>query len=203
MINSILELLTQDIAVNKVLKYEQPNLNIIFRVYNKFIMKIAKQQATMWHLEYDDVYQICALSIVKLYNKNYFLNRYLVEKSCRNDILYSIRKNINKPIVESLDKFIKNDSTEDIRYCDIVEDESARQEFDTSVNNDAIYKMFNEVKDAIIARFGERKFDKLYRDYTNNHTDSISLTMMQKVKIYLKQRNITWKSLEEGEEYER
>lgn len=199
--NNILELLISDIPTNKVLKYEQPNLNIIFQVYNKFIAKIAKQQALMWHLEYEDVYQICALSIIKLYNKNYFLNKYLVEKTCRNDILYHIRKNINKPIIESLDKNIRNDNTEDIKYGDLIEDESSRYEFEQSVNNDAIFKMFNEVKQIIINRFGERKFEKLYRDYTNNHTDSISLTMMQKVKVYLKERNITWKSLE-GEEYE-
>ena len=190
MINNILELLINNIEVNKVLKYEQPNLDIIFQVYDRFIMKIAKQQSEIWHLEYDDCYQICALSIVKLHNKNYFLNKYLIEKTCRNDILYSIRKNINKPIIESLDQFIKTDNTDNIRYCDLIEDENCRRDFEDTINKDAIDKTFKEVKRLLVNRFGPRKFDKLFKDYVYNHTDSISLTMMQKVKLYLKSKHL-------------
>ncbi len=201
MCNKIIDLLINDIEINKIIAFEQPTLNIVFQVYNRFIAKIAKQHSDIWHLEYDDVYQICALSIVKLYNKNYFLNKYIIEKTCRNDVLCSIRKNINKPIIESLDQVIKNDNTEAIRYCDVIEDEKSKYMYEEQINNDAINKMFLEIKQILINKFGERKFDKLFRDYSNGSTDTISRTMMQKVKIYLKKRNITYKSLQ-GEEYE-
>ena len=203
LINKVFELLEKDFELNKIIAYEQPSLNIIFQVYHRFIAKIAKQQSLIWHLEYDDVYQICALSIVKLYNKNYYLNKYIVEKTCRNDVLYNIRKNINKPIIKSLDEVFKDgsDSNEEIKYCDIIEDPESRYLYDNSLHQKVIIDMFNDVKKLIVDRFGERKFDKLYKDYTNGHTDSISTTMMRKVKVYLKERNITIKSLE-GEEYE-
>lgn len=202
MFNKLIELLTNDIELNKMIAFEQPRLSIVFQVYNSFITKIAKQQSDMWHLEYEDVYQMCALAIVKLYNKNYFLNKYIVEKTCRNDILCSLRKNINKPIIESLDQIIKKDtSTDDIRYYDVIEDESSKYMYEHIAHNDLITKMFNEVKTIITNKYGERKFNKLFRDYTNGSTDTISRTMMQKVKIYFKKRNITYKSLQ-GEEYE-
>lgn len=201
MLNKIIELLNNDIKTNDVVAYEQPNLNIIFKVYNKFIVKIAKKQSLMWHLEFDDVYQLCALSIIKLHKKNYFLNRYIIDKTCKNDILLSIRKNRNMPIIESLDNVISNDNIDNIRYADIIEDVERRYEFDDKINTEINKEVFNKVKEIIINKFGERKFDKLYKDYTNGHTDSISLTMMYKIRRYMKQRNITMKSLE-GDKYE-
>ena len=62
--------------------------------------------------------------------------------------------------------------------------------------------MFIEIKELLVNRFGERNFEKLYRDYTNGSTDTISRTMMQKVNVYLKDRNITYKSLQGEIEYE-
>lgn len=200
MINEILKLLIMDIKINDVISYKQPNLDIIFEVYNRFIMKIAKKHSTIWNLEFDDTYQICALSVVKLYNKNYFLNKYIIEKTCKNDILYSIRKNINKPIIESLDANIN--TIENITYSDIIKDEKYEYDFEEKINKEATEQAFKKIKEILIKRFGERKFEKFYKDYTNNHTDSISLTMMYKIKVYLKERNITLKLLEGENENE-
>ena len=49
---------------------------------------------------------------------------------------------------------------------------------------------YDEMKDIIVDKYGQRTFEKLYNDYSKKHTDNFSRKTMQSLKTYLEKMNI-------------
>ena len=181
---------------NKVIFFKQPPLDIMITVYNSFIKKLVKRQLSNWPgLDYEDTYQLCMLTIVELYNKNYYLNKYLITTSFNNAILMSVRKDKRKPIIVNMEDVVHSGDN-DILLKDTICDEQAIINEENRQNEEYIQNMYKEVKAIIIGYIGERQFEQLYRDYTMKHTTDASRKLMYKIKKQLRKDNITWKSFD-------
>ena len=190
----------------KVVCFEQPPLDIMIIVYDSFIKKLVKRQIINWpSLDYEDTYQLCMLTIVELYNKDYYLNKYLITTSFNNAVLMSMRKERRKPVIVNMEEVIFAGDNE-ILLKDTICDEQAIINKEIEEHDEYIQNVFKDVKCILINLIGERQFEQLYRDYSNKHTTETTRRLMHKVKKQFKNKNITWKSFNkylEGEEYER
>ena len=87
-------------ARSKVAGYKQPPIELIFELYDPLISKLAYKQSNKWRvLDYEDAYQMCALVILTLYRKGYYLHKRLIEKSYNNYVLLQLRKEKDTPVV--------------------------------------------------------------------------------------------------------
>lgn len=192
----IKHILSHKNKTSKVICFKQPSLEIMITVYDSFIKKLVKRQILNWpSLDYEDTYQLCMLTILKLYRKNYYLNKYLISTSFNNAVLMSLRKDKQKPVIVNMEEVIFTGDNE-ILLKDTICDEQAIINEENIQNEEYIQKMYKDVKDIIISYIGQRQFEQLYRDYTNKHTTDSSRKLMYKIKKQLKKDNITWKSFD-------
>ena len=196
-LNNVLNALNTE-NKNKVLTFEQSSLENIVTMFKPYISKLAKQYSNKWlKLEYDDAFQTGMLILVKLYSQGYYLNKFIIARTFQNEILMQLRKFKNEPIMVSLDASFNNDNNDDdLLYNDIVSDISDIEERDKKENLCYINDVFNELKNIVIKKYGQRTFDKLYRDYSNGHTDIFSRKTMQSLKTYLNKMNINQHSFD-------
>lgn len=182
--------------VSHIVSYKQPPLELMIELYKPLIKRLAKEESQRWvQLEYDDCYQMCLMTMLKLYRKNYYLHKTLLERSFRNDILLSIKKDRDKPSLLPIEGIIYRDGdNEALTLSDMLPDknESVEQE-----NEDAFIKaVFDQTKDIVIDLLGERTFEQLMNDYVHRHTTSWSQKTMNRLKTKLKMMGITWKSFD-------
>lgn len=183
---------------SKVLTFEQSSLENIVTMFKPYISKLAKQYSNKWlKLEYEDAFQTGMLILTKLYSQGYYLNKFMIARAFQNEILMQLRKFKNEPIIVSLDASFNDDNNDDdLLYNDIVSDISDIEERERKENLCYINDVFNELKNIVIKKYGQRTFDKLYRDYSNGHTDIFSRKTMQSLKTYLNKININQHSFD-------
>lgn len=182
--------------VSNVIGYKQPSLDIQIELFEPFVNKLALKQIQRWpQLEYEDARQICNLTMLNLYRKGYYLHPTLVERAYNNEILSTIRKDKNKPETVSIDKVVHNDGDNTpLTIADMLPDTRAEEEWEEKEELEFVKLVFAQVKEIIIERIGERRFDRLMRDYVMQHTTSCSRKEMQKIKDIFKSMGITWES---------
>ena len=164
----------------------------MLELYTPLIRTLAKRICTEWtELEYEDAVSICQLTMLKLYRKGYYLHKYLLEKSFKNEILMSLRKTRYAPEILSLDE-IMYDSGEDnqITLIDMLEDTSLTIEQEERDRQEQIHNAFMKMKDFIVDMIGERRFNQLYREYSNKTVSHSSAMTMQRIKNELKKLGI-------------
>ena len=190
-LNNVLNALNTE-NKNKVLTFEQSSLENIVTMFKPYISKLAKQYSNKWlKLEYEDAFQTGMLILAKLYSQGYYLNKFIIARTFQNEILMQLRKFKNEPIIVSLDASFNNDNNDDdLLYNDLVSDISDIEERERKENLCYTNDVFNDLKDIVIKKYGQRTFDKLYRDYSNGHTDTYSRHTMQSLKTYLEKMNI-------------
>lgn len=182
---------------NHVIGYRQPSLELQIKVYDPLINNLAIKMYNRWpSLEYDDLYQMCRLSLIVLYNKGYYIHKRLLEKSFYNTVLISMRKMRGQPEILSLEQKYNGDDKEKLTLADSIPDEEAEEQEalnDIEECNKLVYK---KLKELIVGIVGERGYQELLRDYGNKHTSNISRKMLQKVKAKFDKQGITIKSFD-------
>lgn len=187
------KIITVMLCSNANIVYDQPSLDIMIEMYTPLVHRLAHEQKQHWcNLEYEDLVQMCYLSMIKLYRKGYYLNKSLLETVYIRDILLSIRKSrTDYEIVSINDTYGKDesltvsDTLEDIKFANDRLDEENREE---------IMYIFNEVKDMIIDQIGERRFEQLFNEYKNRTTTTNGQQTMFRLRRSFAKDNITMNS---------
>ena len=192
-IAEIYDILLHDKKTTKrIIGYKQPSFEIMLKLYTPLIHTLAKRICSEWtKLEYEDAVSICQLTMLKLYKKGYYLHKYLLEKSFKNEILMSLRKTRNTPEILSLDE-IMYDSGNDtqITLIDMLEDTSSTIEQEERDHQEQVHDAFMKMKEFIVDMIGERRFDQLYREYSTKTVSHSSAMTMQRIKKELKKLGI-------------
>lgn len=176
-----------------VIGYNQPPLDIMVKLYSPLVLKLALVQHERWqYLEIDDLYQMCMLSMCKLYNKGYYLHKDVLRKCFNNDVLMHIRKNKNSPIIISLDDiyFASGDNDGDIKVEDVIEDLDSTNDIVDIEELDAKESEYNDKRSVIIELIGDRQYDQLLREYGNKTTTNWSRKTVYRLKERLRKLGI-------------
>lgn len=195
--SAVVKMLEEGNMSKKVVGYMQPPIEICLEVFNPLVVKLAKQQRARWRcLEEEDYEQICRLVMIRLHQKNYYLNKRLIEKAFNNEVLMTLRSERNAPVILSFeDTFYTplSSSSEKLLVADVVEDVSIKEEEERLYVEEAEKAIFNEVKALVIDLIGERQWNELVRAYTNGCTDSWSQKKMHDVKLQIKKLGLSRK----------
>lgn len=176
-----------------ILGYRQPNIEVIMHTYEPLMKKLVREQLAHWqHLEYEDLLQTCRLVVMKLYRGGYYIHKHLLRRAFNNEILMSLRKERDKPLVLSFDSVVDND--EKITVGDTIPDVKAIMEeqdmLDASVNDDVI----KAKREMIVKQIGQRQYDQLLREYGNKSTTNWSRKTVQTLKLRLQLLGVTDKT---------
>lgn len=175
-----------------ILDYLQPPLDLIVEIYEPLVHKLASIQHRRWQsLEYDDLCQMCRLTLVQLYDKGYYIHKSLLEKSFNNCVLQEIRNLSNEVNFISFETRVDGEedmeklTLEDTLY-DVSEEQYNRDKEDIEITN----HIFEEVKSILIDLMGPRQFEQLFRDYANGHTSTWSRRKMQTIKVMFEKEGL-------------
>lgn len=187
------KLITTILCSKNTIIYDQPSLDIMIEMYAPYVHSLAREQQRHWtFLEYDDLVQMCYLSMIKLYNKGYYLNRHILYTTYVRDILLSIRKDrTDYDIVSIEDKYGKDDS---LSISDTLEDTQFSQDRAEDERLNEIMYIFEEVKAMIIDEIGERRFEQLFNEYKNHVTTLNGQQTMFRLRRNFAKDNITMNS---------
>lgn len=194
-VNGIIEAIERDKITNGkyIIGYGQPSLDLMVELYDPLVCSLATKQRQRWQMfEYDDLCQICRLTLVTLYNKGYYIHKRLLEKAFDNAVLQELRQSFNDFDVLSIETTMdENEDLEKLSIKDMLRDVDAEikaQEQDTHEINSAT---FNEVKGIVVDLIGERQFEQLFRDYANGHTTTWSRRKLQTIKTFFELQGLT------------
>lgn len=179
----------------KCICFGQPPLELIIGLYQPMIQKMATKLRNQWkQFEYDDLLSIGNKVIIELYRKGYYLNKSLIWTTFNNDVLVQCRKFKYQPITVSIYDSIKSDikpDNEPITYGDIIEDESYIEEKEQDDEQQLEKFTFEQVKEIIIEKIGQRQWDQLWRDYGKGHTTNRTQAAMRRIKSYFNELGLT------------
>lgn len=191
--NAFRRIITTMLCTQKTMIYDQPSLDIMIEMYTPYVHKLAHEQYSHWtFLEYEDLVQMCYLSMTKLYSKGYYLNRHLLRTTYIRDVLLSIRKDKTEYDIISIDN--KYGKDESLSISDTLEDTKFSNDRAQDEHIAEIMYIFAEVKDMIIDEIGERRFEQLFNEYKNKVTTTNGQQTMFRLKRNFAKNNITMNS---------
>ena len=178
-----------------VIGYEQPSIDLMVKLFEPLVKKLVSEQLKRWkYLEYDDLYQMCMLDMVKLHKLNYYLHPTLLRRAFNNSVLMHIRKNKNAPMTISLyDTSPNNKDGDNIKVQDTVPDYRAEYKMERIVEMDAELKETEDKRNVIIDLIGQRQYDQLVREYGNGMTTTQSRHAVFRLKEKLHKQGINSK----------
>lgn len=179
---------------NRVIAYGQPPLELMIELYEPLIETLAKNVQNNWQqYELDDLKQMCRLSMCKLYNKGYYVHKSLLKKVFEREVLEEVRGLKKRGDVISLFTRIVTDDPngEKLTIKDTLEDVDSTLMEEERLRLESELLIFNELKDIIIDKIGQRKWDMIFRDYSRGHTTSTSQGIMREVKKFLQSEGYT------------
>lgn len=173
-----------------VVGFEQASIEVILEAYEPLINSLSTKISSKWkQIEFDDAKQICSMVMVELYNKGYYLNRKLLEKSFVNKVLMSIRHDRNQPDFVSLNDVCP--TTDNNTYADIIEDKQQTEERIDDDVRDIRLSVFEDVREVILDYIGIRQFNQLLLEYGTGMTSNWGRKTMQSIKNYLQKNGYT------------
>lgn len=183
-ISNILTAIVNDNGEKKIIFYEQPDLDVLIDVLQPLVHKLAKEQFDHWKcFEYEDLLQMCNLTICDLYQKGYYIHKRIVRKAFMNYVLMQLRPRRCEPeFISIYQTFNGDEELEKLSIADTIVDESDKLDEEETYRIAVNKAIFDEVKQIVIELIGPRQFDQLFRDYGMKHTTSQTRRMMQKVK---------------------
>lgn len=180
----------------KVIGYKQPPIEIMLEAYDNLVLKLAKTAAMHWQqLEYEDLCQTCRLVMCNLYNKGYYLNKSLVEKSFNNAVLCSIRKDKMKPIIISFESLLDNKDDSNLSIKDTLINQDLENENYDKENDNWNIDILKELQIVLGALITQRQLDQLLREYSTKNVTPLSAKKIQTIKHYLARNKITLETL--------
>lgn len=205
--NTIDKFLVKDDIITKIIDYiitlsdakciafGQPPLDLIILLYKPMLDKMADKINVQWpRYEHEDLVSIGYYSIVKLYKQGFYLNKALIWTTFNNEVLLENRKRRNEPDFLSLDTSMKRDvkiDDEELTYGDLMKDETYEEEKEQEDEQQLEKYVFDEVKSIIIDKIGQRQWDRLWRDYSKEHTSVATRQCMNRLKGYFKELGLT------------
>ena len=179
----------------KCICFGQPPIEILVQQYQPMIQKMARRLNANWkQFEYDDLVSVGTMIMVQLYKKGYYLNKSLIWTSFNNEILVQCRKFKYQPITVSIYDKVKSDvkiDSEELRYGDMIEDESYINEKEQEDEQQLEKYIFEQVKEIVIDKIGQRQWDQLWRDYSKGHASVSSRASMRRLKGYFNELGLT------------
>lgn len=177
---------------DKILTFGQPDLELMLKMYYPYVVKLSKHHYSKWStkFEYEDLLQIGFLTMIKLYKQGYYLNKYLIARSFQNEVYIELRKDKNAPIIVNLDDTFCDAKDSELKYVDIIADTSPNCE-ELITNSDYTNKVFSDIKEIIVTRYGPRRFEQLLNDYGNKRTTQDTRLLLRNVKKLLASKQIT------------
>lgn len=192
--NSIVDYI-MSLSQNKCVCFGQPPLDLIVELYQPMIAKMATRLNLQWkQFEYEDLVAMGNLVMVQLYKKGYYLNKYLIKTALNNEVLMQCRDFKDRPLIVSIYDKVNNDfkmDADELNYGDVVEDESYKEKEEQEDLQDLEKYIFEQVKDIIIEKIGQRQWDQLWRDYGKGHTTGQSQAAMRRIKAYFEELGLT------------
>ena len=180
-----------------VICYGQSNLDIMIRLYEPLISKLASEQHNKWsrYIEYDDLLQICKEQVCILYNKGYYIHRLLLYRTFNNAVLMYMKKIRHNVQAISLDEIVDSDDYGSLSIKDCIPDQLLIDSLYDAEEREYNHDLCMELKKIIVQFSSQRQYEQLLNSYGTKTTDAWSRKFMQKVKKELKQMNVTLKSL--------
>lgn len=173
---------------NGIVCFGQPSIDLIIEIFDPFFMKLAVNAKRQFkNYEIEDLYQICRLVVVTLYNKGYYLNRPLIINAFRNELLLSCRHKSVESV--SIDDFFDDD--DELAYGDTLEDLEYRYEDENKLHEQSMKDMLAEVQNYITERIGERGCFQLFRELLTGNTSVWGRSRRQHLAATLKELGIT------------
>lgn len=179
----------------KCITFRQPPLELMIRLYQPMLGKMVDKLHDQWKMfDYEDLMSMANYVMVKLYRGGYYVNRYLVWTSLNNEVLIECRKFKHQPLTVAFEDVTKSDiklDSEELTYGDMIEDESYKEEEEKEDEQQLEKYIFEQVKNIVIEKIGERQWDRLFRDYSKGHTTNASRQSMRRVSEYIKELGLT------------
>lgn len=170
-----------------VVGYKQPPLESLLEIFDPLIRKLSQQQHERWGLEFEDLCQMCRLTICILHSKEYYIHKSLISKSFTNYVLMQIRKDRYKPQMLNLDDV----STDGSPIAEAVPDVGAELQMTDFMDDEAWDDVVVEKRDFVVEEIGQRQYDQLKREYGNRTTTSSSQKLVHTIKKKFKKEGIT------------
>lgn len=179
----------------KCICFGQPPIELIAELYQPMIHKMASRLLVNWkQFEYDDLVGMGNQVMIELYRKGYYLNKALIWTALNNEVLMKCRKFKYQPIIVSIFDCTKADikiDNEELTYGDMVEDDSYNEEKEREDEQQLEKYTFEQVKEIIIEKIGERQWNEVWRDYGKGHTTGRSQAAMRRIKAYFNELGLT------------
>jgi len=182
----------------KVLGYKQPNIDIFIVILDPLVCKLSSKMHKSWgnYYDYDDLCQMCRLTIIELMDKGYYIHRSLVQKAFTNYVLCSLRKERGKPVMINFGDSAYGNGSSDcdmdkLTIADIVPDTDELLIREDELDREVEALIMSEVRDLIIDMIGKRQYEELLREYGTNNTTSWSRRTLQKIKSQFSQEGLT------------
>lgn len=178
-----------------VIGFGQPSIELQLEVFEPYMQKLAGEQFKKWEIPYDELYQLCRISMFKLYSKGYYVNHKLLRQTFINDVLMLLRK---QPKYETISLYAckKNVKNNDNMYLyDSVEDERATKQFEDIDDKSEEDDITGYQKELIIAQVGEEAYKQLLEEYGNKRTTEWSRRTVHKLKHKFQKDGLTSKEL--------
>lgn len=182
--------------IHGMIGFGQPLLDVVIKASKPLVSHLATIQHEHWtSIEYDDLCQICYMSIIKLYNKHKFIHKELIRRTFYNDVLMSLRHDKNKPQMISIEG--TSSVSEDGSYVTIIDqlvDDTAESEVYQQYDEEYEKHILKQQMDYIIDCIGQRKFDQLLFEYGHKCTTPSGIKLMNKLRKMVLEEGITNKS---------
>lgn len=162
---------------NKV-RYVQPPIDKWLTAFRPLLLKIVSRVHPRYENlmpERDELISILYLTVMKLYNKGYYLHQTLIQKSFVNDLNMECRKLKGIPLTDSLDTPIgEDDNGQPITLLDQIIDQSATdwaRSCNEYTSSDYWHDMYERIRSRMLQDMSEFQFDRIMIQLKTNTVD--------------------------------
>lgn len=171
-----------------VICFGQPNVDVMIEVYDNFIKSTSIKLCYKWNLEYDDVYQTCALALLKCVKKKYYIHKQLLLRAFNNDILMLMRKRKGVEFI-SFETLFRNDGDNDpLNSEDYFADLDDLNRRDDEENVELAKHILKDIKNRY--KINDREYEQLLKEYGSKHTNEWSRSAIKRLKRKIMSDNI-------------
>lgn len=172
--------------------YRLPPLEILYDALQPLILSLAQKQHRYWKkLPLDDLCQICALCLVKLYNGGYYIHKQLLDKAFCNEVLRTVRPEKYMPTMVPYDMKVGDGS---YTLAETIEDVDAADRLDDITISDKT-ELFEEQLKIVKEILTPRQYDQLLFEYGTKNTTGYGQGLVRRVKEKLRQENISTQTI--------
>lgn len=168
-----------------VVCFLQPDLSIQCEMFTPYAHKLATEEHLHWqHMEIDDLVQMVYECMTILYNKGYYLNKYLVRKAFLNKLYGVLRK---RPADKECSLYapVGKEGMRDITIADTLEDDTLARRDDEETAS-ALLSVIDDLRETLLQYISQRQYDQLLFEYGNRCVSAMSAKIVQQLRLQLK-----------------